>query len=89
MLNIEVESFECEKCPYELVKDDAENDYESVRDVHIADGIDMGNITNMVKGILEDELFGNCAPGNSAEKKGIKAPERTFCHTRAPSWILS
>ena len=72
MLNVEAESFECEKCPKELVKGDAENNYKDVIDVHIADGIDMGNITNMVKGVPEDELFGNCAPENSAEKKAKK-----------------
>ena len=53
-----------------------------VIDVHIAGGIDMGNITNMVKGIPEDELFGNCAPENSSEKKGIEAPERTFLNKK-------
>ena len=89
MLNIEVESFECEKCPYELVKDDAENDYESVMDVHIADGIDMGNIINMVRGIPEDELFGNCAPENSVEKKGIEAPQRTFLNNKKQREVIS
>ena len=72
-----------------MVKDDAENDYESVIDVHIADGIDMGNITNMVKGIPEDELFGNCAPENSAEKKGIEAPQRTFLNNKKQREVIS
>ena len=37
----------------------------------------------------EDELFGNCAPENSTEKKGIEAPERTFLNKKKQREVIS
>jgi hypothetical protein len=51
MLDTNHEAFKCESCPKELERGDTEENYKGVIEVHIADGIDMGNITNMVKGI--------------------------------------
>ena len=33
--------FGCSKCPDELLKGESEDDYETIREVHISDGIDM------------------------------------------------
>ena len=46
----EKEAFDCRECPEEILDDDDnELNYDDV-EVHIADGIDMGNVVNMVKG---------------------------------------
>ena len=36
----------------------------------------MGNKTNMVKGIPEDDLFGGFSSEGSKERKGLEAPNR-------------
>ena len=74
----ERECFHCEECPEELVdENDHELNYEAI-ECHIADGIDMGNVTNMVKGIPEKELFADIPPAGAPSQKGIDAPDRTF-----------
>jgi len=50
MLETEDESFKCNSCPQELEKGDTEENYKGIVDVHIADGIDMGNITKYGQG---------------------------------------
>ena len=89
MLDTSNKAFECNSCPKELEKGDTEENYKGVIDVHIADGIDMGNITNMVKGIPEDDLFGVLAPEGSKERKGVEAPDRTYLNNKKQRDIIS
>ena len=38
------DAFGCNKCPVELLKGESEDDFEDVKEVHISDGLDMGNM---------------------------------------------
>ena len=51
------DAFGCNKCPGELLKGESEDDFEDVKEVHISDGIDMGNMQYPSKGLLERDLF--------------------------------
>ena len=51
------EAFGCNQCPGELEKGDQEDDFENKREVHICDGIDMGNMQYATKGMVEEDLF--------------------------------
>ena len=43
------EAFGCNQCPRELEKGEQEDDFENKREVHICDGIDMGNMQYATK----------------------------------------
>ena len=43
-------AFGCNKCPGELLKGETEDNFGNVREVHISDGIDMGNMQYPTKG---------------------------------------
>ena len=51
------EAFGCNQCPGELEKGEQEDDFENKREVHICDGIDMGNMQYATKGMVEEDLF--------------------------------
>ena len=51
------DAFGCSKCPDELLKGESEDDYETIREVHISDGIDMGNMQYPTKGLIGQDLF--------------------------------
>jgi len=51
------DAFGCEKCPKELLKGETEDDFENLREVHISDGIDMGNQQYQTKGLVAKEMF--------------------------------
>ena len=51
------DAFGCNKCPGELLKRESVDDFEDVKEVHISDGIDMGNMQYPSKGLLERDLF--------------------------------
>ena len=51
------DAFGCNKCPEELLKGESEEDFEDIKEVHICDGIDMGNMQYPSKGLLERDLF--------------------------------
>ena len=51
------EAFGCKQCPGELLRGEKEEDFENIREVHITDGIDMGNMQNEKKGIVSKEMF--------------------------------
>ena len=70
-------------------EDDSEENYKDVIECHIADGIDMGNITNMVKGIPENELFGQEPPAGSTAKKEIEAADRTYLNVKAHRDVIA
>ena len=48
------DAFGCSKCPEE---GESEDDYETIRKVHISDGIDMGNMQYPTKGLIGQDLF--------------------------------
>ena len=89
MLDIPVESFSCQECPEEMSEGESEENYKDVIECHIADGIDMGNITNMVKGIPENELFGQEPPAESKVKKGVEAGDRTYLNIKAHRDVIA
>ena len=69
----------CDECPAELTDtNDKEENYPESIEVHVGDGVDIGNIVNDIKGIPENKLFGNTAPEGSQIKKGVEAVDRTF-----------
>ena len=49
----------------------------------------MGNKTNMVKGIPEDDLFGGFSSEGSKERKGLEAPDRTYLNNQKQRDIIS
>ena len=51
------DAFGCSKCPEELLKGESEDDYETIREVHISDGIDMGNMQYPTKGLIGQDLL--------------------------------
>ena len=51
------DAFGCNKCPEELLKGESEEDFKDIKEVHICDGIDMGNMQYPSKGLLERDLF--------------------------------
>ena len=72
-----------------MSEDDSEENYKDVIECHIADGIDMRNITNMVKGIPENELFGQEPPAGSTAKKEIEAADRTYLNVKAHRDVIA
>ena len=50
------DAFGCSKCPGELLKGETEDDFENI-EVHISDGIDMGNMQYPTKGMVGQDLF--------------------------------
>ena len=51
------DAFGCNQCPGELLNGEKEVDFENKREVHICDGIDMGNMQYATKGLVEKDLF--------------------------------
>ena len=51
------DAFGCNQCPGELKKGENEDDFEDEREVHICDGIDMGNMQYPTKSMVEKDLF--------------------------------
>ena len=51
------EAFGCNQCPGELMNGEKEDDFENEREVHICDGIDMGNMQYPTKGLVEKAFF--------------------------------
>ena len=50
-------AFHCLDCPEPLDKNESEEDYPEVCEVHITDGVDMGCQENNIKGIVPDDIF--------------------------------
>ena len=69
-------AWECNQCPSELSKGENENDFEDF-EVHIADGIQMGNSNDSKESDLENnKIFEEEVLPEVVE--GIEAKERTF-----------
>ena len=51
------DAFGCNQCPGELRNGEKEGDFENKRELHICDGMDMGNMQYATKGMVEKDLF--------------------------------
>ena len=73
------DAFGCNKCPGELLKGESEDDFEDVKEVHISDGIDMGNM-QYPSGKPHVRIF-SVQPEFCRKGGGVESPCQMGCGT--------
>ena len=89
-IDLDSNSYECGDCPEKLeddVVEDAELEFDDI-EVHTMDGVTIGNINNIVKGIPDEKLFGEKIPSDQPLQHGVEAPDRTFLKHESQRDIL-
>ena len=67
--------------------EDAELEFDDI-EVHTMDGVTIGNINNIVKGIPNEKLFGEKVPSDQPLQHGVEAPDCTFLKHESQRDIL-